>query len=339
MSSPAHSKTAVSAALAVNVFITIIKFVAAFVSGSGAMLSEAVHSAADAGNQLLLFLGIKRAARESDEDFHYGYGGERFVFGLLSAAGIFFVGCGVTVYHGVHDLMHPPHTTIGPTTWVVLALSFLLESGSTIVAVRSLRSHRSGMPLVRFLREKADPATLAILLEDGAALLGLSLAAVGIAATRLTGTPVWDSVASILVGALLGVIAVVLVFENRALLLGKAVPSEVERKFVEVLKTRPSLRLVRDVKSRQLTPESYFFKAEIVLDEKWLAAQLDAALPRQGASLEGAARRPTLGALAASVSTLVAGEIDAIEVAVRKVIPEARHIDLEVDYAGKPARA
>jgi hypothetical protein len=107
----------------------LIKFMAFFLSGSGAMLSEAIHSAADTGNQVLLFLGLKRASRERDEEFHYGYGGERFIFGILSAAGIFFVGCGVTVYHGITSLLHPHQPEIGPVTFVVLGVSFLIEGG------------------------------------------------------------------------------------------------------------------------------------------------------------------------------------------------------------------
>jgi solute carrier family 30 (zinc transporter), member 9 len=106
MAAPASSMKAVLAALSGNTLVTTIKFVAFFLSGSGAMLSEAIHSAADTGNQVLLFLGLKRAGRERDREFHYGYGGERFIFGILSAAGIFFVGCGVTVYHGVTSLLH-----------------------------------------------------------------------------------------------------------------------------------------------------------------------------------------------------------------------------------------
>src|SRR5262245_30253774 len=101
MAAPASAIKTVFAALAAYFFVAVIKFVAYFLSGSGAMLSEAIHSVADTGNQVLLFLGLSRASRPRDDEFHYGYGGERFIFGILSASGIFFIGCGVTVYHGV----------------------------------------------------------------------------------------------------------------------------------------------------------------------------------------------------------------------------------------------
>ncbi|MBK9031672.1 MAG: cation transporter [Myxococcales bacterium] len=120
MATPASPIKAVLAALAANLFVAIIKLIAFLLSGSGAMLSEAIHSAADTGNQLLLFFGLRRSAREADDRFHYGYAGERFVFGMLSAAGIFFVGCGVTVYHGVTALQHPHMPELSAVTFVVL---------------------------------------------------------------------------------------------------------------------------------------------------------------------------------------------------------------------------
>src|SRR3712207_2483447 len=113
MAAPASSFRAVAVALLANSCVTVLKLVAFVLSGSGAMLSEAIHSAADTGNQFLLYMGLQRGSRERDERFHYGYGGERFVFGLLSASGIFFIGCGVTVYHGVHALLHPSMPSLG----------------------------------------------------------------------------------------------------------------------------------------------------------------------------------------------------------------------------------
>src|SRR5215210_1632601 len=116
----ASSVTAVIVALLGNAFVTGIKLIAFLLSGSGAMLSEAVHSAADTGNQLLLFIGLKRGERVADDRFHYGYGGERFVFGMLSAAGIFFIGCGITIYHGVSGLMNPHLPQLSAITFAVL---------------------------------------------------------------------------------------------------------------------------------------------------------------------------------------------------------------------------
>lgn len=338
MSDPTSSKAVVTA-LAGNVAICIAKFVAFFLSGSGAMLSEAVHSVADAGNQALLYVGLKRARRERDPEFNYGYGAERFVFGMLSAAGIFFIGSGVTVYHGVHGLLHPKMPEIGAVTWAVLGVSFAIELVSMTVAVRALLQAAGGKPIVKFLFDGADPATAAIIFEDGAALLGLLLAAAGIVLAQATGNGLWDALGSTLIGFLLGLVAIYLAIENRELLLGKAVPHPVQEKFREVVASTPGVRHVHDVKTRQLTPEVFKLKAEISLDEGYLAAKLGAAMPPAG-ELTPAARDAALGKLAGASVLAVSDLIDEIERRVHEAIPQAHHIDLEVDHTEeKAARA
>lgn len=332
MAAPASSVKAVLVALSGNSFVTVLKFIAFFLSGSGAMLSEAIHSAADTGNQLLLFIGLKRGARQGDEDFQYGYGGERFVFGILSASGIFFVGSGVTLYHGVEGLLHPHLASIDQVTFAVLAVSLAIEGGALVFVIRAINQQRGTLPFWRFTREKADPATVAILLEDGAAVLGLLLAAAGIVLAYVTQNPVWDAIGSIIVGLLLGFVAIYLVLANRSLLMGKAVPDGVELKFVEILRRRASVRGVHDVKTRQLTPEVFKFKAEVVFDAAYLAGRLDASLPHDGSALADPARAETLRALAACAIRTLSEEIDSIEAEVRAAIPEAKHIDIEVDH-------
>jgi zinc transporter 9 len=325
MGAPAASIRAVVTALLGNGVVTLLKFGAFFLSGSGAMLSEGIHSAADTANQVLLYVGLKRGAKAKDEDFPYGYGGERFVFGLLSAAGIFFVGCGVTVYHGVHTFLHPAMPALSAVTFAVLGISLVIEGGVLVVALMGLLAARGGTPFWRFLREKADPAAVAILLEDSAAVLGVLLAAGGIGLAYFTGNARWDALSSILIGLLLGAVALYLVAENRKLLLGRAVPDDAREKFVKLLQGWPSVREVHDVKTRLLTPEVFKLKAEIAFDSDALAVQLEASL-----SKEGVERRDATGTIARHAVALVAREIDLIEEAVRKAIPEARHIDIEV---------
>jgi len=240
--SSASSTKAVMTALAGNTFVTVIKLIAFALSGSGAMLSEAIHSGADTGNQLLLFIGLKRGEREPDDRFHYGYGGERFVFGMLSASGIFFIGCGITIYHGVESLLAPHIPQLSAVTFVVLAVAFVIEGGVLLYAVRAVHAERGDTPFFRYVRERADPATVAILLEDGAAVLGLVIAAGGILLTYATGNPVWDAAGSIIVGAVLGVVAYYLVRENRELLLGRAVPEGTEDRFIAIVARQISAR-------------------------------------------------------------------------------------------------
>jgi zinc transporter 9 len=323
------SARAVVAALAGNTFVCLIKFIAFFLSGSGAMLSEAIHSAADTGNQLLLLIGLRRATREPDDRFPYGYGGERFVFGILSAAGIFFIGCGITLYHGVSTLLAPRMPALTFVTFAVLAAAFVIEGGVLLYAIRAISQQRGDIPFARYVREHADPATVAILMEDGVAVLGVGVAAGGISLSYATGNPAWDAVSSILVGLLLGVIAIYLVRENRELLLGRAVPDGIEAQFTEIVLRQPSVRSVRDIKTRQLTPEHYLFKAEITFDTDYVAEQLGKVIAAAPSTL-GQGR--VMRRLAASATDLIATETAAIEAAVRSEIPWAKHIDLEIAH-------
>jgi zinc transporter 9 len=318
----------VIAATGGNALVAVLKLGAFALSGSGAMLSEAIHSCADTANQLLLLLGLKRSERERDRRFQYGYAGERFVFGMLSAAGIFFVGCGVTVYHGATALFGDHQPDIGLAVFGVLGASLLIEGSVLILAVRMTWSRKGSMPYGKYLRERADPASLAVLLEDCAAVLGLMLAALGIFASWVTGNPVFDAIASILVGLLLGLVAIYLIITNRALLLGRAVPPEIERRFVQSVIARGSVAEVHDVKTRQLSPEDFQFKAEVRLGESFVAGVLARALAERNEVRDPA----VLTAAAQALVQALSEEIDAIEAVVRAAIPEARHIDLELEH-------
>jgi solute carrier family 30 (zinc transporter), member 9 len=327
----ASSVKAVIAALVGNTFVTIIKLIAFVLSGSGAMLSEAIHSFADTGNQLLLFIGLKRGQKEADDQFNYGYGGERFVFGMLSAAGIFFIGCGITIYHGITSLITPHTVHATALTFGVLALSFVIEGSVLLFAVRGIWRQKGEVPFWEYVRERADPAAVAILLEDGAAVFGVILAATGIAASYVTGNPVFDASASLIIGLLLGVVAFYLVSENREHLLGRAVPEGIEDRFIDVVLKHPSVRSIRDVKTRELTPEAYILKAEITFDNDYVAEQMN----RQSLDkihFEGNKRDKAMRRMTAAVTDLIATEIQNLEKEIRAVIPQARHIDIEVAH-------
>lgn len=328
MASPTSVKTVITA-LAGNAFVTIIKAFAFFLSGSGAMLSETIHSAADTGNQVLLFVGLRRGEKAPDDRFHYGYGGERFVFGILSAAGIFFIGCGITLYHSIESLITPHTPDLTITTFAVLGISFVIEGGVLLYAIRSVNVVRGTMPFFRYVRERADPATVAILLEDGAAVLGLVIATGGILLAYVTGNPVFDTIGSLVVGVILGGVAFYLVRENRELLLGRAVPVVVEEQFTDVVLDHPAVRSVRDIKTRQLTHDAYMFKAEITLDTDYLAEQLDKTLPpaQRDLTQSRALRKATI-----ATTDLIAIEMISLEDAIKRAIPHAKHIDLELAH-------
>src|SRR3989338_8433363 len=189
----------VAAAIVGNALVTFIKAGAALASGSSVMFSEAVHSLADTLNQVFLLIGVKRSSRKSDEDFGYGYGNERFFWALLSACGIFFVGAGVTLYHGIMSLFEPSPIEFSVYIYVVLLASFVIELWTLYVAARSIRRMFPDLSWRERL-ELSDPTTLAVYLEDCVAVVGVLIAAFSIALSYYTGNYVLDALGSLIIG-------------------------------------------------------------------------------------------------------------------------------------------
>ena len=326
------SRGTVIRAFSGNAFIAVMKLAAWLVSGSGAMLSEAIHSFADVANQGLLLVGLRHAERGPDKRHQYGYGLAAFFWALVSAMGIFFIGCGVTVYHGVHQLLHPPEILVtGWLTWTVLATSFAIEGWVLVGALRHVyRDKPANVGLLAHLPKLKDPMMVAVLLEDFAACIGVILAIIGIGLTWLTGDPIWDAIASILIGLLLGVVALVLVRMNQRYLLGHAIDPETEAGIRAILLTRPSIEAAVLVQSRWVGPATFVYKAEVDFDGAWFAAQLE---PYYAAIFESTDDHEQMRSLLATytehVSRLVAREVDVIEELIRASYPEALFIMLE----------
>ena len=271
------SEATVIRALVGNGTVAVLKLIAWGYSGSGAMLSEAIHTLADVGNQALLLLGIRHARRAPDSHHPWGYGQAAFFWALVSALGIFFLGAGVTIYHGVESLYHPPeHLAIGWLTWVVLALAFVIDGWVLLGALRQLVNDRpEGMAWGVYLGKIKDPMLLAVLLEDFAACVGVLLAVVGILASWYTGDPTYDALASITIGLLLAAVAIFLVRLNQRFLIGQAVDPEIATGIHELLVQMPSIESVHSVQSRWIGPATFAYKAEVDFDGAWFAAQLE----------------------------------------------------------------
>lgn len=330
---------AVFLALLGNTFLTIIKFGAFLLSRSPAMLSEAIHSFADTANQGLLYLGIRRSERPADSRYHWGYGGERFLFALLSAVGIFVLGCGVTVYHGVHSLLHPPELSVSWVSFVVLGISLVVDGVVLTAAVREVNSRKGDQPFWQFVRSSSDPTLLAVLFEDFVATAGVIVALVGILLAHLTGNPAFDAASSIIIGLMLGMVAVWLGFRNRELILGPAIPSDVEENVIAFLRAQPSVENVRRVRTRIVASDRFAFAAEIDYDGKhlgklqagWLAERVPELSRERADELAGQIGEHMLDALSA--------EIDRIEAELRRKFPRLVHVDLESDDHEAPAGA
>lgn len=209
-------------ALAANVGIAVAKFVAAAITGSSAMLTEGVHSLVDSTNQLLLMYGQKRAAKPADALHPAGYGRELYFWSFVVALLVFALGAGVSVYEGVMHIIEPEPAVSPLIAYGVLAIAFALEGGSTVAAFREFNAARGAQSWLQALISTKDATTVIVLLENGAAMAGILMAAIGLALSQLTGDPRFDGIASVLIGVLLGIVAIFLAREAKGLLIGEA---------------------------------------------------------------------------------------------------------------------
>jgi cation diffusion facilitator family transporter len=220
-------------ALAANLGIAVAKFVAAAITGSSAMLTEGVHSLVDSTNQLLLLYGQKRAKRPPDERYPHGYGRELYFWSFVVALLVFALGAGVSIYEGILHILEPEPAMSPIVAYIVLAAAFAMEAGSTFAAFKEFDSSRRGRTWWAAIKETKDSPTVIVLLENGAAMAGILIAAAGVALSQITGNPYFDGAASILIGVVLGFVAAFLAAESKGLLIGETADLEL----VEGLRT------------------------------------------------------------------------------------------------------
>ncbi|WP_433393761.1 cation diffusion facilitator family transporter [Micromonospora sp. KLBMP9576] len=277
---------------AANLAIAVAKLIAGVLSGSAAMLSEAVHSVADTTTEVLLYLALRRGSRPADARHPFGYGKESYVWAFLAALFTFVAGAGFAITHGVTTILVHEHSGDYLVSYIVLAVSFAIESVSLARAVRQVRSESRRWRTTprRFLRLTSDTAVKAVFLEDAAALIGLVLAATGVALSQLTGDELWDGVASILIGALLLVVATVLAHSNISLLVGRAVPERLRGEIADELAALPAVRRVDTLLTMQLGPGDVLVAAKVDFDDEASGARIEAAAEEAERRL--AARHP-----------------------------------------------
>ncbi len=223
------SKKVIFAALIGNGLISITKLFAASVTGSSAMLSEGIHSIVDTGNQGLLLLGMKKASRPADAAHPFGYGKEIYFWSFVVAILIFAVGAGVSLYEGVHHILHPKPIENVNLSYIVLALSFIFEGVAWYFALKEFNRSKGRLGYFQAVRRSKDPSTFVVLFEDSAAMLGIIVAFLGIWLGQLTGWLWLDGTASVIIGLILAITAWLLAVETKDLLIGEsAVPEMVE---------------------------------------------------------------------------------------------------------------
>jgi cation diffusion facilitator family transporter len=312
---------AVLAALLANTGIALTKFLAFFLTQSSSMLAEAIHSVADSGNQLLLLLGGRQARKGATAQHPFGYGRERYIYSFIVSIVLFSVGglfALYEAYHKWHEVrLHPDDLgeLDGRWWWVpllVLVVAIAMEGFSFRTAIREANRDRGGISLVQYVRRAKAPELPVILLEDFAALTGLTFALLGVGLTLLTEKPIFDVIGTALIGVLLVAVAVVLALETKSLLLGEAANPEAQRRIHDAITGAEGIEGVIHMRTLHLGPDELLVAAKIAV-----------------AATDSAAD--------------VARAIDTAEVAIRSAEPAARVIYLEPDLrreqASTPARA
>lgn len=273
--------TVVVAAVA-NLGIAVAKAVAGVISGSSAMLSEAAHSVADTVTELMLLVSLKSGDRPADEDHPLGYGGARYVWALLASVATFVGGGVFAVYDGIHTLTHGEEPGDPLISYIVLAIAFLLEGYSLRTGLKQARGEadRFGVQLKRYLRHTPDTAVKAVVMEDSAALAGLVLAAAGLLGGQLTGSGVWDGVASLCIGVLLVYVAWVLGHANAELLIGRPLPEEMRAAVRAELLADPHVVAVLELTTLLQGPKEALVAAKVDFRDVSTAGDIEQACDR-----------------------------------------------------------
>jgi len=249
------SKKVIFAALVGNTLIAVTKFIAAFFTGSSAMLSEAIHSLVDTGNQGLLLYGMKQAKRPADKDFPFGHGKEIYFWSFIVAILIFALGGGISVYEGIHHILHPQPPTKPLINYVVLGLAIVFEGAAWLFALREFRHTKGENGYIRAINQTKDPSILVVLFEDSAALLGLLVALIGITLTHLTGNLVFDGAASVIIGFILIGTSIWLARETKGLLIGESADPQIISGINEIVQKSTIVDGVNEILTMHMGPE------------------------------------------------------------------------------------
>ncbi len=284
---PDESLGSVLAALAANTTIAISKGIAAALTGSPALLAETLHTVADAGNEVFLYIAIRRSHQPPDSSHPFGYGPERYYWALLAAIGTFVVGGAVSIWDGIRALLHPRPLEAFWVGVVVLLISLVLDGLSRTVALRQLRTQaeRRRLSVRELLRESADPTVVTVYFEDTIDVLGALLALVALTLHRVTGSGVADALASIVIGALLCYLASSLTRRNRALLTNQSVPERYVQRLRERLEAEPAIRAVSDIEAVYLGPTEVLVAADVQMNDGLTGEEVAEILSRTRAEL------------------------------------------------------
>jgi cation diffusion facilitator family transporter len=303
------STAVVLRAFVANFAIAIAKFAVAFVSGSASMLSEAVHSLADTGNQIVLLIGIRKAKKAEDARHEFGYGTERYFWAFIVAVSLFTMGATVAFYEGIEKILHhdkePPGNSIYAI--IVLGVSLGLELFSLKGAVDEFRQFRGARSIRRAFAESRDPVVFVVMFEDSADIAGLLLAFAGVVLARLTGNSIWDGAMSIAVGVVLAITAAYLAIKTKHLLIGEAVTEAQRQTITALTAAAPGVRKLIHLRTLHLGPDDVIVAMKVAFDDD-------------------------------ATTTKIAEYVDGIESRLREALPHLRRIYVETGTLSEPTR-
>lgn len=277
-------------ALVANLGIAASKFVAAAITGSSGMLTEGVHSVVDSTNQLLLMWGRRASKRPADALHPFGYGRELYFWSFVVAVLVFALGAGVSIYEGILHIANPEKPVSPIVAYVVLLIAFLLEGWSTAEAYRDFSRAKGSLSWFQAIRRSKDPPAFIVLLENGAAMAGIIAAAIGLALSQLTGDPLYDGAASVVIGVILAVTAMLLAFESKALLIGEAANPEIVAALHELVESKKGVTAVGQVLTIHSAPDQITAMLSVDFDDDITARDVEAIV--WGIELEAAKRFP-----------------------------------------------
>ena len=282
----AESKTVIVAALIGNGIIAVTKFIAAAISGSSAMLAEGIHSVVDTGNQVLMLLGLARAKRPPDARFPFGHGKEVYFWSFVVALSIFAVGAGISLYEGIIHLLHPAELGDPTINYIVLGIAIVAESLAWWFAWQGFAAAKGHKGSLQAVREGKDPTLFVVLFEDSAALLGLLVALFGVAMAQATGNPVFDAIATIIIGVLLAVVAIWLALETKGLLIGEAAHPEVHDGIRELADEIPEVDGINELVTLHMGPEHVIVTLSLDFRDDIPAQQVEAVVGRLNGTIK-----------------------------------------------------
>lgn len=275
-----NSKSVIYAALAGNTAIALTKFAAAFFTGSAAMLSEAIHSVVDTGNQLLLLFGMRQAAKPPSARHPFGYGLQLYFYTFVVAVMIFGVGAVVSILQGVAKIRHPEPIHSAWINYLVLGLGVLFEGAVWIVALKSFNRQRVGRSWLSAVRHSKDPTVFTVLFEDTAALLGLVTALVGVGLSQLLHLPVLDGVASVVVGLILAGTAAFLAYESQSLLTGEAASHDTRIGINRIARAQPGVVGLNQALTMHFGPNEVLVAISLDFDDNLPAGEVERTVTR-----------------------------------------------------------